>query len=280
MIKDITLGQYFPMDSVVHKLDPRMKLLFVTSFIVMVFLSNNFVSLAFCFGVTALVIAISKIPLKTVLKGLKPIILIVVITSILQIAYNDGGITLIDVWKIKITSGGVLTAVFMALRISLLIVMSTMLTYTTSPTSLTNGLDRIFAPFKKIGLDFHTITMIMTIALRFIPTLIEEVDKIMSAQKSRGANFEQGSIIKRAKALIPLFIPLLFNSIRRAYELANAMTCRCYNGGVGKTTMNALKFSKRDYLGLLAVILVIISIILLNIYCGEYNAEFTFGLAI
>lgn len=280
MIKDITLGQYFPMDSVVHKLDPRMKLLFVTSFIVMVFLSNNFISLAFCFGITALVIAISKIPLKSVLKGLKPIILIVVITSILQIAYNDGGITLVDVWKIKITSGGVLTAVFMALRISLLIVMSTMLTYTTSPTSLTNGLDRIFAPFKKIGLDFHTITMIMTIALRFIPTLIEEVDKIMSAQKSRGANFEQGSIIKRAKALIPLFIPLLFNSIRRAYELANAMTCRCYNGGQGKTTMNALKFSKRDYLGLLAVILVIVSIILLNIYCGEYNAEFTFGLAV
>lgn len=280
MIKDITLGQYFPMDSVVHKLDPRMKLLFVTSFIIMVFLSNNFVSLAFCFGITAFVIAISKIPVKSVLKGLKPIILIVAITSILQIAYNHGGIVLIDFWKIKITSGGVLTAVFMALRISLLIVMSTMLTYTTSPTSLTNGLDRIFAPFKKIGLDFHTITMIMTIALRFIPTLIEEVDKIMSAQKSRGANFEQGSIIKRAKALIPLFIPLLFNSIRRAYELANAMTCRCYNGGQGKTTMNALKFSKRDYLGLLAVVLVIVSIILLNIYCGEYNAEFTFGLAI
>ena len=280
MIKDITLGQYFPMDSVVHKLDPRMKLLFVTTFIVMVFLSNNFVSLAFCFAVTAFVIAISKIPVKSVLKGLKPIILIVAITSILQIAYNDGGITLVDVWKIKITSGGVLTALFMALRISLLIVMSTMLTYTTSPTSLTNGLDRIFAPFKKIGLDFHTITMIMTIALRFIPTLIEEVDKIMSAQKSRGANFEQGSIVKRAKALIPLFIPLLFNSIRRAYELANAMTCRCYNGGVGKTTMNALKFSKKDYVGLLVVVLVIVSIILLNIYCGEYNAEFTFGLAI
>lgn len=280
MIKDITLGQYFPMDSVVHKLDPRMKLLFTTTFIVLVFLSNNFISLAFCFGITALVIALSKIPLKTVLKGLKPIILIIAITSILQIAYNEGGIVLIDWWKIKITSGGVLTAVFMAIRISLLIVMSTMLTYTTSPTSLTNGLDRIFAPFKKIGLDFHTITMIMTIALRFIPTLIEEVDKIMSAQKSRGANFEQGSIIKRAKALIPLFIPLLFNSIRRAYELANAMTCRCYNGGQGKTTMNALKFSARDYFVLLAVVLVIVSIILLNIYCGEYNAEFTFGLAI
>ena len=278
MIKDITLGQYFPMDSVVHKLDPRMKLLFVTAFIIMVFLSNNFIALGFCFLVTAFVISISKIPLKSVLKGLKPIILIVIITSVLQIAYNDGGIVLVK--ALNITSGGVLTAVFVALRISLLIVMSTMLTYTTSPTSLTNGLDRIFAPFKKIGIDFHTITMIMTIALRFIPTLIEEVDKIMSAQKSRGANFEQGSLIKRAKALIPLFIPLLFNSIRRAYELANAMTCRCYNGGVGKTTMNALKFSSRDYIALLAIALVIASIILLNIYCGEYNAEFTFGLAV
>ncbi len=280
MIKDITLGQYFPMDSIIHKLDPRAKLLFTVIFIVMVFVCNNFVSLFFCFAMAAVVIGASKIPLKTVTKGLKPILLIVIITSILQIAYVKTGITLIDVWKIQITSGGVLTAVFMALRISLLIVMSTMLTYTTSPTALTNGLDRVFAPFKKIGIDFHTVTMIMTIALRFIPTLIEEVDKIMSAQKSRGANFEQGSIIKRAKALIPLFIPLLFNSIRRAYELANAMTCRCYNGGKGKTTMNALKYSVRDYLATLCSFVVIVAVILLNIDCGEYNAEFTFNLAV
>ncbi len=280
MIKDITLGQYFPLDSVIHKLDPRAKLLFTVIFIVMVFVCNNFISLFFCFAMAAIIIAMSKIPLKTVTKGLKPILLIVIITSILQIAYVKTGITLIDVWKIQITSGGVLTAVFMALRISLLIVMSTMLTYTTSPTSLTNGLDRVFAPFKKIGIDFHTVTMIMTIALRFIPTLIEEVDKIMSAQKSRGANFEQGSIVKRAKALIPLFIPLLFNSIRRAYELANAMTCRCYNGGKGKTTMNALKFSARDYLATLCCAVVIAAVVLLNIYCGEYNAEFTFNLAV
>lgn len=280
MIKDITLGQYFPLDSIIHKLDPRAKLLFTVIFIIMVFVCNNFVSLFFCFAAAAVIIAASKIPLKTVTKGLKPILLIVIITSILQIAYVKTGITLIDVWKIQITSGGILTAVFMALRISLLIVMSTMLTYTTSPTSLTNGLDRVFAPFKKIGIDFHTITMIMTIALRFIPTLIEEVDKIMSAQKSRGANFEQGSIVKRAKALIPLFIPLLFNSIRRAYELANAMTCRCYNGGKGKTTMNALKFSARDYLATFCSFAVIAAVVLLNIYCGEYNAEFTFNLAV
>lgn len=280
MIKDITIGQYFPFDSTIHKLDPRTKLLFTVVYIVMVFVSNNFISLFFCLFAGIAIIFMSKIPVKTVIKGLKPILMIITITSVLQIAYVKTGIMLIDVWKIQITSGGVLTAVFMALRISLLIVMSTMLTYTTSPTSLTNGLDRVFAPFKKIGLDFHTVTMIMTIALRFIPTLIEEVDKIMSAQKSRGANFEQGSLMKRAKALIPLFIPLLFNSIRRAYELANAMTCRCYNGGKGKTTMNALKFAKRDYLGVLSVLFVIGAVITLNIFCGEYNAEFTFNLAV
>lgn len=280
MIKDITIGQYFPFDSTIHKLDPRTKLLFTVVYIVMVFVSNNFISLFFCLFIGLAIIFMSKIPVKTVIKGLKPILMIITITSVLQIAYVKTGIILIDVWKIQITSGGILTAVFMALRISLLIVMSTMLTYTTSPTSLTNGLDRVFAPFKKIGLDFHTVTMIMTIALRFIPTLIEEVDKIMSAQKSRGANFEQGSLMKRAKALIPLFIPLLFNSIRRAYELANAMTCRCYNGGKGKTTMNALKFAKRDYLGVLSVLFVIGAVITLNIFCGEYNAEFTFNLAV
>lgn len=280
MIKDITIGQYFPFNSVIHRLDPRTKLLFTVVFIIMVFASNNFVSLFFNFLLSAVVIGLSKIPVKTVVKGLRPILLVVIITSVLQIAYVKTGIVLIDVWKIQITSGGILTALFMALRISLLIVMSTMLTYTTSPTSLTNGLDKTFAPFKKIGLDFHTVTMIMTIALRFIPTLIEEVDKIMSAQKSRGASFDQGNIMKRAKALIPLFIPLLFNSIRRAYELANAMTCRCYNGGVGKTTMNALKFSKRDYLSLAVMAISIVGVIVLNIFCGEYNAEFTFNLAI
>lgn len=280
MIKDITIGQYFPLNSPIHKLDPRIKLLFTVVFIITVFVSNNFISLFFCLAVSVVVIALSKIPVKTVIKGLKPIILIILITSVLQIAYVKTGIVLIDFWKIKITSGGLLTALFMALRIFLLIVMSTMLTYTTSPTSLTNGLDRVFAPLKKIGIDFHTVTMIMTIALRFIPTLIEEVDKIMSAQKSRGANFEQGNILKRAKALIPLFIPLLFNSIRRAYELANAMTCRCYNGGKGKTTMNALKFSMRDYIFLCGIGALIGAVVFLNTFCGEYNAEFTFNIAV
>lgn len=280
MIKDITIGQYFPLNSPVHRLDPRSKLLFTVAYIIIVFVANNFVSLFFCLAAAAVVIALSRVPVKTVLKSLKPILLIIIFTSVLQIAYVKSGITIVDFWKIHITSGGILTAVFVTLRISLLILMSTMLTYTTSPTSLTNGLERSFAPFKKIGLDFHTITMIMTIALRFIPTLIEEVDKIMNAQKSRGANFSEGSLLKRAKALIPLFIPLLFNSIRRAYELANAMTCRCYNGGKGKTTMNALKFAGRDYIALAATALIIGGVIVLNNFCGEYNAEFMFNLAV
>lgn len=280
MIKDITIGQYFPLNSVIHKLDPRTKLLFTIVFIVMVFVSNNFVSLLSCLLSAILIIALSKVPIKTVVKGLKPILIIIIITSVLQIAYTDSGVILVDFWKIQITSGGILTAVFMALRISLLILMSTMLTYTTSPTALTNGLDKVFAPLNKIGIDFHIITTIMTIALRFIPTLIEEVDKIMSAQKSRGANFEQGSIIKRAKALIPLFIPLLFNSLKRAYELANAMTCRCYNGGKGKTTMNAPKFTYRDIAAFSVIAMLIGLVVVLNIFCGEYNAEFTFNTAI
>lgn len=280
MIKDITIGQYFPLNSFVHKLDPRTKLIFTTVFIVMTILSNNFVSLGFCLLVSVAVVIASKVPVKTVVKSLKPIVLVILVTSVLQVLYNEDGIVLIDIWKIKITSGGVLTAVYMALRIILLIIMSTMLTYTTSPTSLTTGLDRIFAPFRKIGLDFHTVTMIMTIALRFIPTLIDEVDKIMSAQKSRGANFEKGNILKRAKALIPLFIPLIFNSIRHAYELSNAMICRCYNGGQGKTTMNALKFKSKDYLTVVLSAALIAGILLLNIYCGEYNAKFTFNLAV
>ena len=223
MIKDITIGQYFPFNSVIHRLDPRTKLLFTVFFIIMVFVSNNFISLFFNLLLSAVVIGLSKIPLKTVIKGLKPILLVVIITSVLQIAYVKTGIILIDFWKIQITSGGILTALFMAIRISLLIVMSTMLTYTTSPTSLTNGLDKTFAPFKKIGIDFHTVTMIMTIALRFIPTLMEETDKIIKAQQARGADFESGNIFQRAKNLIPILVPLFVSSFRIAQDLVNGM---------------------------------------------------------
>lgn len=280
MLKDITIGQYFPLNSVIHRLDPRVKLLYTFVFIIMIVVTNNFVSLAFCVACALIITFASKVPLKTVIKGLKPIVLIIVITSLLQIFYVKTGVVLISFWRIKITSGGILEALFITFRISFLIVMSTMLTYTTSPTSMTNGLDRTFAPLSKIGIDFNIITMIMTIALRFIPTLIDEVDKIISAQKSRGANFETGSIFKRAKMLIPLFVPLLFNATRRAYELAYAMTCRCYNGGKGKTTMNALKYKKGDWFVTALTAVFIASVILLNIYFGEYNAKFIFNSAV
>lgn len=280
MLKDITIGQYFPLNSVIHRLDPRVKLLYTFVFIIMIVVSNNFVSLGFCIICAAAVTLVSKIPLKTVVKGLRPILLIVIVTSLLQIIYVKTGVPLISFWKIRITSGGLLEAVFLTFRISFLIVMSTMLTYTTSPTSMTNGLDRTFAPLSKLGIDFNIVTMIMTIALRFIPTLIDEVDKIISAQKSRGANFESGSIFKRAKMLIPLFVPLLFNATRRAYELAYAMTCRCYNGGKGKTTMNALKYKKGDWLMSALTVAFVTGVILLNIKFGEYNAQFTFNSAV
>lgn len=280
MLKDITIGQYFPLNSVLHRLDPRVKLLYTFVFIIMIVLSNNFVSLGLCVACAVVVTLISKVPVKTVIKGLKPILLIIVITSLLQIIYVKTGVPLISFWKIRITSGGILEAVFLTLRISFLIIMSTMLTYTTSPTSMTNGLDRTFAPLSKLGIDFNIITMIMTIALRFIPTLIDEVDKIISAQKSRGADFESGNIFKRAKMLIPLFVPLLFNATRRAYELAYAMTCRCYNGGKGKTTMNTLKFKTGDWLATFLTVAFTAGVILLNIKFGEYNAQFTFNSAV
>lgn len=280
MLKDITIGQYFPLNSVIHRLDPRIKLLYTFVFIITIVLTNNFVSLALCIAVALCVTFISKVPLKTVIKGLKPILFVIIITSLLQIIYVKTGVPLISFWKIRITSGGLLEAVFLTFRISFLIVMSTMLTYTTSPTSMTNGLDRTFAPLSKLGIDFNIVTMIMTIALRFIPTLIDEVDKIISAQKSRGANFESGNIFKRAKMLIPLFVPLLFNATRRAYELAYAMTCRCYNGGKGKTTMNMLKFKKGDWLALFLTVVFVAGVIFLNIKFGEYNAQFTFNLAV
>ncbi len=280
MLKDITIGQYFPLNSVIHRLDPRVKLLYTFVFIIMIVVANNFVSMLFCVICALSVTLISKIPVKTVVKGLKPILFIIIITSLLQIIYVKTGVPLVSFWKIKITSGGLLEALFMTMRITFLIVMSTMLTYTTSPTSMTNGLDRTFAPLSRLGIDFNIITMIMTIALRFIPTLIDEVDKIISAQKSRGANFESGSIFKRAKMLIPLFVPLLFNATRRAYELAYAMTCRCYNGGKGKTTMNALKFRAGDWTASFLTVAFVAGVIFLNINFGEYNAQFTFNTAV
>lgn len=268
MIKDITIGQYFPGNSFIHRLDARAKLIAVFVALVEIFLCKNFLSLALVAVFAVVSVAISKISFKVVFKGMKMIYFIIILTSILQIFYNDDGTVLLEWWKLKITTGGVFTAIFMAIRIICLILISSLLTYTTSPTTLTDGISRLLSPLNKIKIPVDTLAMMMTIALRFIPTLIEEIDKIMNAQKARGADLDSGGLVKRAKALVPVFIPLFVNSFRRAYELAFAMECRCYNGSNHRTRMKQMKFSWRDSVAFVIIAIMLAGIIVLNHFFG------------
>lgn len=243
MLKDITLGQYFPGDTVVHRLDPRTKLLLVIIYIVGLFNSAGWASYAFVILVTALSMAISKIKPRSALKGLKPLVIIIILTAVLNIFYTDGT-PIVEGWII--TWEGIERAVMMSLRIILLIVGTFMLTYTTSPIALTDGLEIMMGPLKKIKIPVHEMSMMMSMALRFIPTLIEETDKIMSAQKARGADFDSGNLFQRAKALLPILVPLFVSAFRRADELAVAMESRCYHGGEGRTRMKQLKMQGID----------------------------------
>lgn len=263
MISDITIGQYFPGNSIVHKLDPRMKIILIFLLIVSIFICKNIAGLGAIILFSVILVLISKIPFKTVLKSIKPLVVIILLTAVLNIFYGKGD-ALVQLGKLKITADGIETAVFMAVRIITLVVISSLLTYTTSPTELTDALERLLKPLKLIKIDVHSIAMTMTIALRFIPTLIEEIEKIMSAQKSRGADLESGSLIHRAKALIPVLIPLFVSAFRRAGELAYAMECRCYHGGEGRTKMKVMKLTARDFLSLAAVILFMVIIVLMN----------------
>lgn len=263
MISDITIGQYFPGNSIVHKLDPRMKIILIFLLIVSIFICKNIAGLGAIILFSVILVLISKIPFKTVLKSIKPLVVIILLTAVLNIFYGKGD-ALVQFGKLKITADGIETAVFMAVRIITLVVISSLLTYTTSPTELTDALERLLKPLKLIKIDVHSIAMTMTIALRFIPTLIEEIEKIMSAQKSRGADLESGSLIHRAKALIPVLIPLFVSAFRRAGELAYAMECRCYHGGEGRTKMKVMKLTARDFLSLAAVILFMVIIVLIN----------------
>lgn len=263
MISDITIGQYFPGNSIVHKLDPRMKIILIFLLIVSIFICKNIAGLGAIILFSVILVLISKIPFKTVLKSIKPLVVIILLTAVLNIFYGKGD-ALVQLGKLKITADGIETAVFMAVRIITLVVISSLLTYTTSPTELTDALERLLKPLKLIKIDVHSIAMTMTIALRFIPTLIEEIEKIMSAQKSRGADLESGSLIHRAKALIPVLIPLFVSAFRRAGELAYAMECRCYHGGEGRTKMKVMKLTARDFLSLAAVIVFMVIIVLMN----------------
>lgn len=265
MLKDVTLGQYFPGNTFIHRLDPRTKLIATVLFIVMLFTAQWLVSYALVLVFLLLCLKVAKIPLRTIVKSLKPLVIIIILTAVLNMFYTPGE-ALVSFWRITITKEGVFNAIKMVLRISMLITGTFMLTYTTSPIMLTDGLELLLNPLKKIKVPVHELAMMMSIALRFIPTLIEETDKIISAQKARGADFESGNIMQRAKALIPILVPLFISSFRRADELAVAMECRCYHGGEGRTRMRILKFAANDWLALLLVAALLAAVIVLKVF--------------
>ena len=275
MISDITLGQFFPGFSPIHKLDPRTKIILTALFIVLVFIANNPISFALLTVLVLAVIQASRISFTIVLKGIKPIVAVLVITALINMFMTGGdGQPLVDFWIIKIYISGIVRAVFMALRVIILIMgTSIFLTYTTSPIALTDGLESLLSPLKKIGVPVHTFAMMMSIALRFIPTLIEETEKIMNAQKSRGADFSSGSLMKRAKALIPLLVPLFVSSFKRAEELATAMECRCYRGDNNRTKLVKLEMKPRDYLWITGALVIIAAMVCISIlpYRGELS---------
>ena len=251
-LKDVTLGQFFPGSTFLHRLDPRTKLLLVIFYIVALFCAKNIAGYALCALVLFAGAVSSKVGFKALFKGLKPIFMILIITGVLNLLYTVGeGEPLVSFWIINIYWEGIRTAFFMVIRIMMLISCTFLLTYTTSPIRLTDAIEELLGPLKKLRMPVHELAMIMSIALRFIPLLIEETDKIMSAQKARGADFETGNLIQRAKSLIPLLVPLFISAFRRADELATAMECRCYHGGEGRTRMLQLKYALRDYVALL-----------------------------
>ena len=261
MLKNITLGQYFPGSTIVHRLDPRIKLVLTFVYITALFTAVGIFAYAFMLVILLTCFFISKISLKTVLRSLRPIIFIVLLTAILNVFFTDGD-AIFEQWFIVITREGLQSAGFMVLRLIMLITGTFLLTYTTSPIALTDGLERMLNPLKKIKVPVHEFAMMMSIALRFIPTLIEETSKIMSAQKARGADFETGGLIKRAKAIIPIIIPLFVSAFRRADDLAVAMESRCYHGDKGRTRMKVLKTAVRDYIALLFGIIVLAVVIM------------------
>lgn len=246
MLKDITLGQYFPGNSVVHRLDPRTKLLMVVVFIVALFCADNWLSYGVVFLFLVISIYISKISLQSITRGLKPVLFIVIFTGVLNLFFTEGTHVIFSVFGFTLTWEAVERAFFMVSRIMMLITGTFLLTYTTSPIALTDGLESLLNPLKKLHLPVHELSMMMCIALRFIPTLIEETDKIISAQKARGADFETGNLMQRAKALVPILVPLFISAFRRADELAIAMECRCYQGGEGRTKMKLLRYHRLD----------------------------------
>ena len=264
MLRDVTIGQYFSGRSPLHRMDPRGKILLTVAYIVALFLPKTWPGLGLAAAVPLAAYLIARIPLRYIWKSLKPVLFIAAFTALINLFYNSRGTVLFQWWIFTVTDLGINTTVFIVARITLLILGSSLLTYTTTPTDLTDAIERLLTPLKWLHLNVHELAMMMTIALRFIPTLIEETDKIMSAQKARGADMESGGLIKRIRALLPVLIPLFVSSFRRAYDLSLAMECRCYRGGEGRTRMKQLKWGWRDLAAALIIVALIAGVILLN----------------
>ena len=269
MIRDITLGQFVPSKSILHRMDARVKIVLLIAFIVFVFCAFNFASLGLIVISVAAIILMSGISPLMYFRSLKVIIAVVVFTSVLNLFYGTGE-PLVQWGFLKITMDGISRAVFVTVRIICLVLLSSCLTFTTRPTDLTDALERLMKPLKLFRIKVHEIAMMMTIALRFVPTLLEETDKIMAAQKARGADMESGGLLKKIKALVPVLIPLFVSAFRRAYELAMAMECRCYRGGDGRTRMKVLRMRALDYIALLLSALILAGIILLNFFVHDF----------
>ena len=255
MIRDITIGQYYPVKSRIHSLDPRVKIICTLLFLVSLFVQSSFLGYVIATLFLGMVIYMSKVPLKYIVKGLKPIVILLMFTVVMNLFLTRGGETLLHFWIFTITEEGVRTSVFMALRLMYLVAGSSLMTFTTSPNGLMDGMEKLLNPLNKLHLPVHEVAMIMSIALRFIPILLEETDKIMKAQLSRGADFESGNIFKRIKSYVPVFVPLFVSAIRRATDLAQAMDARCFDGSEGRSRMNPLKYSGTDYVSY-AIVLV------------------------
>lgn len=265
MITDITIGQYFPSDSPLHRLDARVKLVITLLYIVSLFLIKSFIGYAFVIIALAIVIKVSKVPFKFMVKGLKSLVFIIIFTALINVFTVKGGETLVTFWKLSITTEGVFFAIKMALRIILLIIGSSLLTLTTTPIKLTDGIEALLKPLSKIGVPAHDIAMMMTIALRFIPTLLDETDKIIKAQQARGADFDTGRLRDKARALVPILVPLFISAFRRADELAMAMESRCYNGGANRTRMSVMKVTSIDYTAIILFVVYWVVIIAMRI---------------
>ena len=264
MLRDITIGQYYPTGSVIHRMDPRVKLFGTLVFLISVFAYKGIIGLGIVTLFLAAVIGISKVPFRYMIKGLRAIMILMLITALFNLFLTPGEL-LIQVWKLKITKEGVMSAIRMAIRLTYLILGTSLMTLTTTPNQLTDGLEKALRPLAKIHVPVHEIAMMMSIALRFIPILIEETDKIMKAQMARGASFDEGNIIKKAKSLIPLLVPLFVSAFRRANDLAMAMEARCYSGGDGRTKMKPLRYQGLDYQAYAVLILYLALLLVLRV---------------